>query len=290
MLRFDGGRTRIMEVPGDMTNYLSIISDIPVLTREQELKLTKQLGTNRRKYAIDQLVMHNLRFVTKVARQYDGYGLAFMDLVQEGTCGLINAAEKFDYKQETRFLSFATYSIKGAIHEYIIKNWKIIKVAASKSQRKLFFNYRRMRNNGSTLDEIASELNVSDADVFEMDQRMSGTDFGFNQDYTAFGYNVDADYNGGIFAADELLDDQSDPSVLYDQSDYGFRSRDILNQEIQKLDPRSRDIIRSRHLSEHKMTLRELSDVYSVSPERIRQIEDESLTRIKQGVQSANEI
>lgn len=256
---------------GTIQAYISAVNRLPMLTQEQELALGKRLHDDADLDAARQLIVSHLRLVVSVARQYLGYGLPHADLIQEGNVGLMKAVKRFDPERGVRLVSFAVYWIKAEIHEYIVRNWRLVKVATTKAQRKLFFNLRRMRPDGQTLDptqvnDIANELNVRPQDVSEMEVRMSGREM-------AMDGRDDGDES---FAPITYLSDDGhdDPSRVLER-----RARDTLQgsgleSALDDLDPRSRRIVQARWLrDEGGATLHDLAREFGVSAERIRQIE-----------------
>lgn len=256
---------------GTIQAYISAVNRLPMLTQEQEFALGKRLHNDADLDAARQLIVSHLRLVVSVARQYLGYGLPHADLIQEGNVGLMKAVKRFDPERGVRLVSFAVYWIKAEIHEYIVRNWRLVKVATTKAQRKLFFNLRRMRPDGQTLDptqvtDIARELNVRPQDVSEMEVRLSGREM-------AMDGRDDGDES---FAPITYLSDNGhdDPSRVLER-----RARDTLQgagleNALGDLDPRSRRIVQARWLQdEGGATLHDLALEFGVSAERIRQIE-----------------
>lgn len=257
---------------GTIQAYISAVNRLPMLTQEQEFALGKRLHNDADLDAARQLIVSHLRLVVSVARQYLGYGLPHADLIQEGNVGLMKAVKRFDPERGVRLVSFAVYWIKAEIHEYIVRNWRLVKVATTKAQRKLFFNLRRMRPDGQTLDpaqvnDIASELNVRPQDVSEMEVRLSGREM-------AMDGRDDGDES---FAPITYLSDNGhdDPSRVLER-----RARDTLQGAglegaLDDLDPRSRRIVQARWLQDEGggATLHDLAREFGVSAERIRQIE-----------------
>lgn len=263
---------------GTFDSYLSLVARMPKLSVEQEQELALRYRDEGDINAARELVMANLRFVAHVARGYSGYGLPLADIVQEGNIGLMKAVKRFDPDMGVRLVSFAVHWIKAEIHEYVIKNWRIVKVATTKSQRKLFFNLRKMKKDLSTLspddaEAIATNLDVDVKAVYEMERRLDGRDIGLEPS---------DDENDNSIAPIAYLEQQgADPALLLENSDWQDRKEEMLMTAMSELDERSRDILASRWLAEEKATLHELADRYQVSAERIRQLEQNAMKKIK---------
>ena len=254
--------------------YLSELRKTPLLSKEEELELFNKLNNSDDIDAAKKLVMAHLRFVVHVAKTYKGYGLPLLDIIQEGNVGLMKAVKRFDSSKNVRLLSFAIYWIRAEIHEFILKNWRIVKVATTKAQRKLFFKLRSKKTSTNWLtkiekDSIASELNVKSETVATMESRLTGTDVSFDP-------ITDEDVSPS-----EYLTDNADPLLKLEYEQDGQTDSDKLNVAMSKLDSRSMDIIKSRYLSDKKMTLDQLATKYDVSIERIRQIENKTLKILK---------
>ena len=260
---------------GSMDTYISHIMSIPPLTTEEEVALGRNLQSTNDLESAKKLIMHNLRYVIYIAKSYSGYGLNLNDLVQEGNIGLMKAVKKYDPEKNLKLITFAVYWIKSEIHEFVIKNWKIVKVATTKSQRKLFFNLRSKKSTLSTLSNkeaisIAQDLGVPLKDVMEMEKRMNNHDLAIED-------NDDENASPSLFlTSSELEPDQ----VLENEEKNLLNTK--LYEVINKLDERSKDIVKSRWLSTSKLTLEDLSKKYGVSRERIRQIENESMLKLKE--------
>lgn len=257
--------------------YLAQLRETPLLTKEQEEELFSRLHNADDMDAARKLVMSHLRFVVHIAKTYKGYGLPLLDIIQEGNVGLMKAVKKFDPSKKVRLLSFAIYWIRAEIHEFVLKNWRIVKVATTKAQRKLFFKLRSKKTSSNWLsekeaDDIASELNVDAKTVKLMENRLSGTDVAFDP--------VDDEDN----APSAYLTQNTNPLSLLEAQDSENDNSKKLAEALSGLDERSRDIISQRFLSENKPTLDELSKKYKVSKERIRQIEEKSLTALKESI------
>ncbi|WP_257281047.1 MULTISPECIES: RNA polymerase sigma factor RpoH [unclassified Endozoicomonas] len=271
-----------MLVPGqNIDAYVTGVSAIAVLSADQEKVLAERLYYKNDLEAARQLVMSHLRFVVHIARSYSGYGLPLADLIQEGNVGLMKAVKRFNPEVGVRLVSFAVHWVKAEIHEFILKNWRIVKVATTKAQRKLFFNLRSSKKHLSWLsnDEVkavANDLGVEAKVVREMEGRMAGHDTAFD------GYADDSDDNGSYAAPAHYLEDQrADPARLLEDSDWSESSVNLLRNALATLDERSRDILQKRWLNEDKATLHELADHYGVSAERIRQLEKNAMTKVK---------
>ena len=267
--------------PGsDIDKYLSQVYSIPVLTREEELELTREFYETEDIKVAHKLVISHLRFVVHIAKSYAGYGLPLADVIQEGNLGLLKAVKKFDPDKGVRLVSFAVHWIKAEIHEFILKNWRIVKIATTKAQRKLFFNLRsKKKNTGWLTDEeakrIAKELDVSVKEVMHMENRLNSAD-------SSFDVPTDEEDNEKAFSPSQYLEDNSfNPEDITEQKNYEEVNHTALLKNISALDKRSQDIIRARWLDDNKITLNELADKYSVSAERIRQIEATAFKKLK---------
>ena len=254
--------------------YLTELRKTPLLSKEEELELFDRLNNSDDIDAAKRLVMAHLRFVVHVAKTYKGYGLPLLDIIQEGNVGLMKAVKKFDTSKNVRLLSFAIYWIRAEIHEFVLKNWRIVKVATTKAQRKLFFKLRSKKTSTTWLtktekDNIANELNVKSEAVTTMESRLTGSDVSFDP-------ITDEDVSPS-----EYLADNSDPLLKLEYEQDGKTESEKLNDAISQLDSRSMDIIKSRYLSDNKMTLNQLATKYDVSIERIRQIENKTLKILK---------
>ena len=270
-----------VSAPGqNLEAYLSSVQNIAILTPEEEKRLAEDLYYRNDLEAARQLVMAHLRFVVHIARGYSGYGLPQADLIQEGNVGLMKAVRKFNPEVGVRLISFAVHWIKSEMHEYIIKNWKIVKVATTKAQRKLFFNLRSQKKelNWLTDDEIktiSDELGVDEKSVKEMESRLSSTDMSF--DPPAEANDEEATFSPAGFLADET----KDPADLIEREDSEEYSHELLHKALSALDSRSKEILIDRWLQDQKLTLHELADKYGVSAERIRQIEKAAMEKVK---------
>ena len=271
-----------ISAPGqNLEAYLNSIQNIAILSPEEERKLAEDLYYREDLEAARQLVMAHLRFVVHIARGYSGYGLPQADLIQEGNVGLMKAVRKFNPEVGVRLISFAVHWIKSEIHEYVLKNWKIVKVATTKAQRKLFFNLRNKKKDITWLSEedvkmISNELDVKEDTVREMEQRMSSHDVSFDP------YSADDSEEGNTYSpADYLTNEDSDPMEIVEKEDFARDQINQLQNAISDLDERSQLILKERWLTDDKPTLHELADKYGISAERIRQIEKKAMEKIR---------
>jgi len=265
---------------GSLEAYIGAVNRVPVLTVEDEQALAHRFRDEEDLGAARELVMAHLRFVVHVARGYQGYGLGMGDLIQEGNIGLMKAVKRFDPEQGVRLVSFAVHWIRAEMHEFILKNWRIVKVATTKAQRKLFFNLRKSKKRlgwmtDAEVTAVANDLKVSKREVLEMESRLSGRDIGFDAPNEA---DDDAPPSPAMY----LIDSSDDPSLAYERADSEDNQLELLRDGLAELDKRSRDIIKRRWLDDdNKATLQELADEYGVSAERIRQIEANALKKMK---------
>ena len=267
--------------PGsDIDKYLSQVYSIPVLTREEELELTREFYETEDIKVARKLVISHLRFVVHIAKSYAGYGLPLADVIQEGNLGLLKAGKKFDPDKGVRLVSLAVHWIKAEIHEFILKNWRIVKIATTKAQRKLFFNLRSKKKSTGWLSDkeakkIAADLDVSYKEVMHMENRLNSAD-------SAFDMPCDEEDDEKAFSPSQYLEDHSfSPDQIVEKENYESVNHTALMKNISTLDRRAQDIIRARWLDDHKLTLNELADKYSVSAERIRQIEASAFKKLK---------
>ena len=267
--------------PGkDIESYLSSVHAIPILTKEQEQELALKLYEEDDLDAARQLVIHHLRFVVHIARSYQGYGLPLGDIIQEGNVGLMKAVDKYDPHRGVKEVSFAVHWIKAEIHEYILKNWRLVKIATTKAQRKLFFNLRSKKKSLDWLtkeeaEKIASDLNVEVKDVLHMENRLSSNDSSFDAPAPS------GDDDDVMSPSQYLEDKRYDPEVIVANEQAEQVNRSELVEALRMLDDRSKDILQRRYLSDQKATLHDLADEYEVSAERIRQIENTALKKLK---------
>jgi RNA polymerase sigma-32 factor len=275
--------TAVMMPGGNVNSYIQAVNATPMLSLEEERQLAERLFYHQDLDAARQLVLSHLRFVVHVARSYTGYGLPLADLIQEGNVGLMKAVKRFDPEKGVRLVSFAVHWIKAEMHEYILRNWRIVKVATTKAQRKLFFNLRSHKKslNWLTNDEaaaMAADLGVAVEEVRRMEGRMSSYD-------TAFDGAGEEDESTYSAPASYLEDRAADPAVQLEAADWESSSEFRLHRAIEQLDERSRDVIASRWLLESKATLQELAAKYGVSAERIRQIEQNAMKKVRENLQ-----
>jgi len=285
-LTINSNAMAIPVIADDLNSYMSKIASIDLLSVEEEQSLARKLRNNEDLDAARQLVMSQLRFVVHIARTYKGYGLPMADLIQEGNIGLMKAVKRFDPDVGVRLISFAVHWIRAEIHEFVIKNWRIVKVATTKSQRKLFFKLRSAKKqlNWFSQDEVAAvaeDLGVDEKVVVEMESRMHGHDSAFD---APLGSSED---RISLAPSDTLYQEQDDPSMILEREDGRSNSHDGLAAGLDILDDRSRTILQRRWLEEDKSTLHELADEYGVSAERIRQIEKAAMKKIKTHLMAA---
>jgi RNA polymerase sigma-32 factor len=264
---------------GSLDGYIDRVSQIPVLSKEDELALATRFRAEGDLDAARHLVLSHLRFVVHIARGYLGYGLPMGDLVQEGNVGLMKAVKRFDPGVGVRLVSFAVHWIRAEIHEYVLRNWRLVKVATTKSQRKLFFNLRRMKKNLAWLSEeetraVARDLGVDVSDVREMEQRLSARDMSFDP-------TPDTDEEESYSPAMYLPASNADPAIEVEREEWEEDSSDRLSIALEKLDERSRSILKRRWMTEDKATLHELADEYGISAERVRQVESNAISKLK---------
>ncbi len=265
---------------GTIEAYISAVNRLPMLSPEQEQELGQRLRDESDLEAARKLILSHLRLVVSISRQYLGYGLAHADLIQEGNIGLMKAVKRFDPERGVRLVSFAVHWIKAEIHEYIVRNWRLVKVATTKAQRKLFFNLRRMRPDGTTLnpdqvDDIATELNVRPQDVSEMEVRMSGREMALE----APGDDEENSWAPIAWLSD---DGEQDPMQVLDRRATDVLHGSGLSNAIEDLDPRSRRIVQARWLQdEGGATLHELAAELGISAERVRQVEAAAFKKLR---------
>ena len=269
----------VPSVVGSLDAYISAVHRIPVLSQEEEQDLSRRYQSEEDLASARKLVMSHLRFVVHVARGYNGYGLQLADLIQEGNIGLMKAVKRFDPDQGVRLVSFAVHWIRAEMHEFILRNWRIVKVATTKAQRKLFFNLRKSKKrlgwmNAEEVRVVAKDLGVPEATVREMESRLSGRDIGVDAP-------ADADEDAKPAPEAFLIDEGADPYENVSDADQSDNQLETLSAALQKLDERSRDIIQRRWLNEDKATLQDLADEYGVSAERIRQVEANAMKKMR---------
>ena len=277
---------RIPSPAGSLESYIETVNQLPVLTLEEEQAYARQYQQHGDLDAARELVISHLRFVVRVARGYAGYGLQLGDLVQEGNIGLMKAVKRFDPNVGVRLVSFAVHWVRAEMHEFIIKNWRIVKVATTKAQRKLFFNLRSQKKrlgwlNAEEVAAVAKDLDVTPSDVLMMEQRLNA---------------LDAPFDGAVEESEQvaspasfLADTNFEPLYQLQKLEAIINEKADLNRALANLDERSRDIIKSRWLLEPKATLKELAAKYSVSAERVRQIEQRAFQRLKEDFQNSDQ-
>ena len=266
---------------GDLSAYIQAINTVPMLTAEEEQELAVRLQEDNDLNAARRLILAHLRFVVHVARSYQGYGLPLSDLIQEGNIGLMKAVKRFDPTVGVRLVSFAVHWIRAEIHEFILRNWRIVKVATTKAQRKLFFNLRSSKKRlgwftAEEVDAVAEDLGVRPETVREMESRLSGQDITFD-----VGADDDADEPKFLAPSAYLQDQRPDPALALETSDWEAHNTRMLYQALEQLDERSRTILAQRWLAEEKTTLQELADRYGVTAERIRQLEKSAMKKLQ---------
>lgn len=272
-------------VPGsNLSAYMQTVNSIPVLSAEREQALGERLYYQEDLEAARELVMAHLRFVVHIAKSYQGYGLPLADLVQEGNVGLMKAVRRFNPEKGVRLVSFAVHWIKAEMHEYVLRNWRIVKVATTKAQRKLFFNLRGAKKKLAWLtnDEanaVAQDLGVDVAEVRRMEGRLSSVDM-------AFDAGADDDEDSYVAPAHYLEDSSANPAQMLEDSDWEDNNHQHLSLALDKLDDRSRDILQSRWLADDKATLHELAARYEVSAERIRQLEQNAMKKLRASMEA----
>jgi len=266
----------------NLSSYTSLVHKTPVLTAEEEYELATRLQQDGDLEAAQRLVLSHLRFVARIAKGYSGYGLPVADLIQEGNIGLMKAVKRFDPEKGVRLVSFAVHWIRAEIHEYVIRNWRIVKIATTKAQRKLFFNLRSAKKrlgwlNQEEVEAVAEDLGVTPNNVLDMERRLAQPD-------TSFDLPTDVDDDDNNFSPSAYISgpDNSDPSLLLEHDDFSDYQHKKLTNALENLDDRSRDIVSQRWLNDDsKATLHNLADQYQVSAERIRQIENNAMKKLK---------
>ena len=264
---------------GSLDAYIQAVGSIPVLSKEDEQALARSLRDDEDLDAARDLVMAHLRFVVHIAKGYTGYGLPLNDLIQEGNVGMMKAVRRFDPEYGVRLVSFAVHWIRAEIHEFVLKNWRIVKVATTKAQRKLFFNLRKNKKSLAWLSHaetqaVAKDLGVTPKEVTEMERRLSARD-------AIFDPSPDADDERAFTPAAYLPSPNADPAAQVEKTDWHDDATHRMGEAMTTLDERSRHILESRWLTEKKQTLHQLADVYGVSAERIRQIEANAIKKLR---------
>jgi RNA polymerase sigma-32 factor len=267
---------------GSFDAYMDKVSRIPVLSREDEAELANRFRNGGDLEAARQLVLSHLRFVVHIARGYSGYGLPLGDVVQEGNVGLMKAVKRFDPTVGVRLVSFAVHWIRAEIHEYVLRNWRLVKVATTKAQRKLFFNLRKMKKNLAWLSHeetqaVARDLKVTPAEVTEMEKRLAARDLSFDPVPDSGSEDGDETYSPAAY----LPAPDADPATQIENAEWEDTTGDRLSRAMKTLDARAQDIVVSRWTGEGKVTLHELAEKYGVSAERVRQIEANAIKKLR---------
>ncbi|ORU89452.1 MAG: RNA polymerase factor sigma-32 [Cycloclasticus sp. symbiont of Poecilosclerida sp. M] len=280
--------TQALAVPtslsaGSLDAYITSVCATPALSAEQEIALAIRLRDNNDLEAARMLVLAHMRYVVHISRSYMGYGLALPDLIQEGSIGLMKAVKRYDPDVGVRLVSYAVHWIKSEIHEYVIKNWRIVKIATTKAQRKLFFNLRKNKKNLAWFNEseaeaVANDLGVDKSAVYEMEKRLSSHDMAFD------GHQDDSPASSeetNFTPAAFLTNEEHDPASVVEAQNESSSNTQLLHNALSNLDARSQAILAERWLGDKKATLHELADKFNVSAERIRQIESNAMKKIK---------
>ena len=278
-----------MNLPvGNLDAYIQRANQIPMLTAEEEYHYAQRTQNDGDLESARRLVLAHLRYVVRVARGYLGYGLALGDLIQEGNVGLMKAVKRFDPTIGVRLVSFAVHWIKAEIHEFVLRNWRIVKVATTKAQRKLFFNLRQMKSRlgwstAAEVQAIAKDLSVSPEEVTRMEQRLNAHDSSFDTPV-----DESNEQSLAFSPANYLADENSDPAKLFEQESSQGRGREQLALAFQTLDDRSKDILQQRWLSDNKATLHDLAAKYNVSAERVRQLEKNAMKALRKHIEAVH--
>lgn len=278
-------QTHLSVSTANVDSYIASAYQVPVLDAEQEHKLALRLHEDNDLDAARTLILHHLRFVVQVARGYNGYGLPIADLIQEGNVGLMKAVKKFDPNKGVRLVSFAVHWVRAEIHEFVLRNWRIVKIATTKAQRKLFFNLRSKKKrlawlNQTEVENVAEQLGVKTKEVLEMEKRLSSPDMGFDLPDHADEEDSAASYAPAAY----LSEDTNSPEIIAEENDWQAHQNSQLKTALQELDERSRDIIAKRWLAENKTTLQDLAKEYEISAERIRQLESNAIKKLKEAI------
>lgn len=269
---------------GSINSYISWVNKIPLLTFEEEQELAENLQNNNDLSSARKMILSHLRLVVSIARGYNGYGLSQSDLIQEGNIGLMKAVKRFRPEVGVRLVSFAIHWIRAEIHEYIIRNWRIVKIATTKAQRKLFFNLRKAAKergwfSDKEIDIVANNLNVSHKEVRQMEQRLNN----FDQSFDVSEYDDDNTASWGA-PANYLEDHSQNLESNIEDEDWENQRQQQLHSALSKLDDRSQDILKQRWLNDAKPTLHDLATKYNVSAERIRQLEKNAMKKVKESI------
>ena len=266
---------------GSIDSYIHSVNQVPILSLDEEQNLARLLQNEGDIDAARQLIMSHLRFVVKIARGYNGYGLQQADLIQEGNIGLMKAVKRFNPDVGVRLVSFAVHWIRAEIHEFILKNWRVVKIATTKAQRKLFFNLRSSKKrlgwlNQKEINEVAKDLGVKPADVIEMEKRMSNYDAAFE---------TDLDDDSITYQPSQYLqNDDCSPEELLENEQNVSNEHENLQSALSLLDDRSKDIVSKRWLNEKKATLHDLAAIHNISAERVRQIESSAIKKLRNSI------
>jgi len=265
---------------GSLGAYINIVNATPVLSKEEEQELALRYHQDNDLDAARELILSQLRFVVYIARSYSGYGLPLSDLIQEGNIGLMKAVKRFDPEHGVRLVTYAVHWIRAEIHEFIFNNWKLVKIATTKAQRKLFFNLRKSKKSLGWLtkqetESIAKDLDVKPKEVTLMEQRFASKDL-------AFDLGNDASEEGYVAPAGYLPSPNSDPAKMIEESNWLTKNTERLSAAMKNLDERSKNILKSRRLNEKKTTLKDLSNKYNISIERVRQIEESAINQLRE--------
>jgi RNA polymerase sigma-32 factor len=272
----------LMPLAGSIDAYITAVNALPLLDAAAERRLALRLRDDEDLDAAQQLVLSNLRHVVHIARGYLGYGLPFADLVQEGNIGLMKAVKRFDPEVGVRLISFAVHWVKSEIHEYIVRNWRMVKIATTKAQRKLFFNLRRLKGrlgwmNRAEVEAVARDLNVRPEDVLQMEARLSGADLSFN---------ATPEDGDGHYVPEDYLADTRDALAEIEDEEWTARREQTMKHALEDLDARARDIVQRRWLQDEKEGLQALADKYGISAERVRQIESASMKKLRKAIEA----
>ncbi len=272
-----------------LQSYLQKVNSVPLLTADEEIDLATRYQKEGDLLAAQKLVLSHLRYVVRVAKTYSGYGLALGDLIQEGTIGLMKAVKRYDPNKGVRLVSFAVHWIKSEIHEYVIRNWRIVKVATTKAQRKLFFNLRSAKKrlgwfSAEEVKAVAEDLGVSPSDVLEMESRLNAHDDSFDSHLTS---DEETDYSPSTYLPAPI---ESDPAVAVMQGNWDEQAQEGLQAALETLDERSLDIVSKRWLADEKASLKDLSEKHQVSIERIRQLEKMAIEKLRYAMADNNVI
>jgi RNA polymerase sigma-32 factor len=275
--------TTLVPLAGSIDAYISAVNSLPALDAESERALALRLRDANDLDAAQQLVLANLRHVVHIARGYLGYGLPFADLIQEGNVGLMKAVKRFNPEVGVRLISFAVHWIKSDIHEYVVRNWRMVKVATTKAQRKLFFNLRRLKGrlgwmNRAEVEAVAKDLNVRPEDVLQMEARLAGADVSFSA--------TPAD-GEDAYVPEDYLADTGDALAELENEEWTARREGAMKHALATLDERARDILDRRWLRNEKEGLQELADKYGISAERVRQIETSAMKKLRKAIEAA---